>query len=104
MRTLTSAESKIKELLKAVIDPELMINIVDLGLVYDIRINTGQQKADADITLTTPGCPLSEVIIHDVRTMIETQLPGYTTHVNLVWEPPWTPELMTEDGKQAMGR
>lgn len=103
-RELNTQEQKIFDSLKAVIDPELMVNIIDLGLVYDVRMNDTENKVVIDLTLTSPGCPLGDVIIENVQQVAATSYPGYKVEVNLVWEPSWTLERLTTDGKEALGR
>jgi FeS assembly SUF system protein len=92
---------KIKEKLRECYDPEIPINIVDLGLVYDIEI-----KGDGVLvrmTLTAPGCPLAGSIVEDVRRKL-LELEGVrSAEVELVWDPPWTPERISEEAKDTLG-
>jgi metal-sulfur cluster biosynthetic enzyme len=84
-----------------VIDPEIGINIVDLGLVYDIDVK--EEVAEVTMTLTTPMCPLGPYIDAEVRNALQ-DLPGVTdAKVNLVWTPPWDPSKMSEDAKLELG-
>jgi len=84
-------------------DPEIPINIYDLGLVYNIDIEEGSGKVGVRMTLTAPGCPASAYISADVKRKIE-QLPGVKeASVQIVWEPPWTPEMMAETAKKQFG-
>lgn len=103
-RTMNTEEEKVVALLKGVIDPELMINIIDLGLVYDVRQDDAEKKIDIDLTLTSPGCPLGEVIMEDARQVIIAGYPDFKVEVNLVWEPMWTLERLTAEGKATLGR
>lgn len=103
-RTMNTEEEKVVALLKGVIDPELMINIIDLGLVYDVRMDDTGKRIDIDLTLTSPGCPLGEVIMEDARQVIIAGYPDFKVAVNLVWEPMWTIENLTAAGKEALGR
>ncbi len=94
------SESTLREALKAVVDPEIGINIVDLGLVYDIA------KADGNVavsmTLTTMGCPLTE-LIHSQCTLVLTALPGVdTVDVDFVFSPPWSTDMIGEDAKEEL--
>ena len=85
-----------------VIDPELGVNIVDLGLIYDIAV-AGPDVA-ITMTLTTPGCPLHESIAEAVQAVLEALLPGVgLVDVDLVWEPPWTPTRITAAGRRDLG-
>ena len=91
----------VREALRAVIDPELGIDIVNLGMVYLIRVEQGHVQVE--MTLTTPGCPLHGSIRADVERVL-LQLPGVdTVLVDLVWDPPWTPEAMSDTAKRTLG-
>lgn len=87
--------------LKQVIDPELGINIVDLGLVYDVQET--EDEICITMTLTTPGCPLSATIERMVKGRVEYQYPDKTVSLELVWEPAWTPEMITGNGRKELG-
>ncbi|MEK3853408.1 metal-sulfur cluster assembly factor [Cytobacillus sp. FSL H8-0458] len=87
--------------LKRVMDPELNINVVDLGLIYDINIPDGD-KAVITMTLTTPGCPLHDSIVSGVKYCIEDLELFSDVEVNLVWEPAWTPARMTPEANQLL--
>lgn len=83
-----------------VVDPELGINIVDLGLVYDVEAS--DERVSVEMTMTTPACPLHAYLTQEV----ETALLGAGAHavrVDLVWSPPWDPTLMSKDAKQMLG-
>ncbi len=83
----------VRKALRAVKDPELNLNIMDIGLVYDVEVNDGGQ-VDVRMTLTSPGCPAGTEIIDDVKRVV-TDLDGVTgVEVELVWDPYWTPEKM----------
>jgi len=95
-------QDDIREAMKQVDDPELGINVVDLGLLYEVIVDEGTGKVDLNMTLTSMGCPLTEQIIADVRKFVEP-LDGVTSvDVNWVWDPPWGPDKMTDDGKLMM--
>ncbi|MGN7178766.1 FeS assembly SUF system protein [Paenibacillus sp. FSL R5-0490] len=87
--------------LKRVMDPELNINVVDLGLIYDINIPE-DDKAVITMTLTTPGCPLHDSIVSGVKYCIEDLELFSDVEVNLVWEPAWTPARMTPEANQLL--
>jgi metal-sulfur cluster biosynthetic enzyme len=96
------SQDDIREAMKQVDDPELGINVVDLGLLYDVGIDEATGKVDLQMTLTSMGCPLTDQIIADVRKFVEP-LDGVTSvEVNWVWDPPWGPDKMTDDGKLMM--
>lgn len=84
-----------------VIDPELGMNIVDLGLVYDVEV--GEGRISVDMTLTTPGCPLAGTIAAQAEQALREAFEGYEVNVNLVFDPPWTPDRMSEEAKRALG-
>lgn len=96
-------KEKILNALTSVYDPELNINVVDLGLIYNIEVT---ESADVTITmtLTTPGCPLHDSITSGVRYCVEGVEETNKVDVNLVWEPAWSPEKMTPEGLRLIGR
>lgn len=94
-------EDQILNALKTVIDPEIGINIVDLGLIYLLYIN--DDKVKIDMTLTTPGCPMHNGMTEWVKESIYRISPGTEVEVNLVWKPKWTPDLMSDDAKSKLG-
>ena len=95
-------QDDIREAMKQVDDPELGINVVDLGLLYEVKVDEATGKVDLNMTLTSLGCPLTDQIIADVRKFVEP-LDGVTSvDVNWVWDPPWGPDKMTDDGKLMM--
>jgi metal-sulfur cluster biosynthetic enzyme len=94
-------QCRFRELLREVIDPELGVNIVDLGLVYDVRVLDGMARVW--MTLTTPGCPLSAYLDDAIRAALDG-VPGVdTVDVRIVWEPPWHPEMMSDAAKRQLG-
>ena len=100
----TPEEAKVMEVLKQVPDPEVEVNIVDLGLIYLVDINDESKTISVDMTLSTPGCPVGDTIVQHVQTILEINYPGYAVTVNLVWEPQWTPELISEEGKAQLNQ
>lgn len=90
------------EMLRSVIDPELGVNIVDLGLVYDVTI-AADGSVDVEMTLTTPGCPLGGFLDDQIRACL-AQLPQVRgVAVTLVWEPPWDPTAMSDLAREQLG-
>lgn len=88
-----------------VIDPELGINVVDLGLVYGIWIShedDGGKRVMVNMTLTTPACPLTDVLEEQIQFVISKSGVAEQAHVNWVWMPPWGPHLITEDGREQL--
>ena len=88
--------------LKSVIDPEMALDVVELGLVYALVV--GKDHARATITMTSAACPVTEYIIDEVGHALREELgPGVMVHVALTWDPPWTPERMSDRARAAMG-
>jgi FeS assembly SUF system protein len=95
------SEEDVLEALREVYDPEIPVNIVDLGLVYEVAI--GEARVDVKMTLTAMGCPMAGDVMADVRDQL-LQLPGIQdAGVELVYDPPWSPERMTEDARWELG-
>lgn len=97
MQKLT--EEQVRYVLKSVNDPEIDINIIDLGLVYGISIND-KNDVDLKITLTSLGCPLSETLVRDVKKYLGEVPKIGNINVQIVWDPPWTWDRLTEEGKK----
>lgn len=96
-------EEKIVEALKTVYDPEIPVNIYDLGLIYKVDYHEEDGTLDVDMTLTAPGCPLADYIVEDVRQKLVV-IDGVTSAVvNLVFEPEWTQDMMSEEAKADLG-
>lgn len=92
----------IRRALYEVYDPELGVNIMDLGLVYGVEVSE-EGFVNLTMTLTTPGCPMHEAIGDGVGAALQG-IPGLTGgEITLVWEPRWTPEMMTEEGRHLLG-
>jgi metal-sulfur cluster biosynthetic enzyme len=95
-------EEAIRAALRSVIDPEVGLNVVDLGLVYGIEI--APDRVRVAMTMTTPACPMGAMITEDAREAIRDIAPeGADIAVDLVWDPPWSPERMTENAKRHFG-
>lgn len=95
-------ERQIRDALRGVIDPEVGINIIALGLVY--RIDIAPDRLLIEMTMTSPACPMGEMIVDDVRATLARLLPDtLQLDVNLVWQPPWNPSMMDEAAKQHFG-
>jgi metal-sulfur cluster biosynthetic enzyme len=93
-------KTEIIQALESVYDPEVGMNIVDLGLIYDVAIEAG--TVGIKMTLTTPGCPLLETLTAHAQEAVK-KIPGVCgVTVELVWDPPWTPERMSPAGKKRM--
>ena len=89
-------------MLKTVFDPEIPVNIYDLGLIYKIELHE-DEKLDVDMTLTAPNCPAADFIMEDVRMKLESVEGVKEVNVNLVFEPEWNKDMMTEEAKLELG-
>ncbi|CAM3481055.1 metal-sulfur cluster assembly factor [Kibdelosporangium persicum] len=99
-----AAIDDVEEAMRDVVDPELGINVVDLGLVYDIKVEA-DNTATIDMTLTSAACPLTDVIEDQTRTALTSGPGGGIVddfRINWVWMPPWGPEKITEDGREQL--
>ncbi len=100
------AEDTIREALKEVIDPELFVNIVDLGLIYDIKQQDregGGNHVEVDMTMTSPACPAGPQLVAQSKDAV-AKLDGVDdVEIKLVMTPPWTPDRMTEDARDQLG-
>ena len=92
---------EIKEALRDVYDPEIPVNVYDLGLVYDIRLNGGEVYVQ--MTLTAPGCGMGPYIAQNAEWRIAEVEGVEDVEVDMVFDPPWNPEMITEDGKKLLG-
>ncbi len=99
---ITIFELEILDLLKNVMDPEIEINIVDLGLIYEVNYD-GEKNIDIDLTFSTPSCPLGDTIITSVKEAIKKKHPDFNINVDVVFDPPWSTALVSEEGKKLLG-
>ena len=98
----TTLRDKIEGALRTVFDPEIPVNIFDLGLVYEVKIeDNGNVKIT--MTLTAPACPAAGEIVHDVQQKVEEIVGVMDCHVQLTFDPPWNKEMMTEEAKLELG-
>lgn len=94
-------EEKVLEALKNVIDPEIGIDVVNLGLIYSVDIKEGDVAVK--MTMTTPGCPLYATLTQNAENVIKSLEGVKSAKVDLVWDPPWRPEMMSDEAKQKLG-
>ena len=95
-------DDAVREALRQVDDPEAGMNIVDLGLVYGIEAMPGAVRID--LTMTSAACPMADMILDRVREVVAVVVPvGTEVDLRLVWDPPWTPDLMSESARQTFG-
>ena len=100
------AEDKVREALKEVIDPELFVNIVDLGLIYEVTVTEGAEgKSDVvvEMTMTSPACPAGPQLLSQSKEAVTKLEDSGEVEIKLVMQPPWTPERMTEDARDQLG-
>ncbi|MBX5436971.1 MAG: DUF59 domain-containing protein [Alicyclobacillaceae bacterium] len=93
---------EVRERLKEVYDPEIGVNVVDLGLIYRIE-ETEEGRLHIEMTMTTPGCPAHDTLSEAVEWAASQVFGVGLVEVDVVWDPPWTPEMMTDDARRALG-
>lgn len=101
------SEARVREMLKEVKDPELFVNIVDLGLIYGVTLaaaeEAGQQKVSVDMTMTSPACPAGPQLIADTKRVVNQHPEVAEVEVRIVMDPPWSPDRMTDDARDQLG-
>lgn len=102
MSDIISTEERIVKILRTVFDPEIPVNIYDLGLIYKIDLEE-DGKLNLDMTLTAPNCPAADFIVEDVRMKLESVEGVKEVNVNLVFEPEWNKDMMSEEAKLELG-
>lgn len=95
-------EMKIVDVLRTVYDPEIPVSIYELGLVYEIKVDD-EYNASVKMTLTSPSCPAAEMLPGEVESKIKSIDGLNSFHVQVVWDPPWTPDMMSEAAKLELG-
>lgn len=101
-KTPEELEETIVEVLRTIFDPEIPVNIYDMGLIYGVALDD-DRNAEVTMTLTSPSCPVAETLPVEVEQKVRS-VPGVTdAKVNLVWEPQWTPDKMTEAARLELG-
>ena len=96
-------QERVIDVLKTVYDPETPVNIYDLGLIYRIELNEDNTELSVDMTLTAPNCPAADFIVEDVRQKLEVISGLKKVEVNLVFEPEWDKNMMSEEAKMELG-
>lgn len=100
------SEQAVWDCLKTCFDPEIPVNIVDLGLVYDLAVEpaeAGGHRVEVKMTLTAPGCGMGPVIAEDARQKIAALPEVESARVHIVWDPVWTPQMISKEGRQVLG-
>ena len=100
--TKLKIEEKIVDMLKTVYDPEIPVNVYDLGLIYKIDLQDNGEVV-IEMTLTAPNCPAADFIMEDIRQKIESEDGITSAQINLVFEPEWDKDMMTEEAKLELG-
>ncbi len=103
---MSIAEDKVREALKQVIDPELFVNIVDLGLIYEINIDEteeGKSNVSVNMTMTSPACPAGPQLLGQSKEFVGRLEGVNEVDIRLVMDPPWTPDRMTDDARDQLG-
>lgn len=98
----TQIEEKIVDVLKTVYDPEIPVNIYDLGMIYKIDVDE-KGNLDMDMTFTAPSCPAADFILEDVRTKVESVEGIKSANINLVFDPVWDQSMMSEEARVELG-
>lgn len=99
---IQATEERIVDALRTVYDPEIPVNVYDLGLIYRIDLDESG-NLDVDMTFTAPNCPIADFIITDVRTKLEAVDGVESVNINIVFEPEWSQDMMTEEAKLELG-
>ncbi len=97
----------VREVIKEIVyDPEIGLNVVDMGLIYDLDVEekNGKKRAQVTMTLTSPGCPVGPHIIGGIQTYVHQAFPELDEiNVHVVWDPLWSPDMMTQEAKDLLG-
>ena len=102
MRDFLQVETRIVEVLKSIYDPEIPVNIYDLGLIYDVRMDD-DNSATITMTLTAPNCPIADDILLSVKESVEAIDAVRNVTINLVFDPPWSKDMMSEEALFELG-
>jgi len=96
-------KEQVVEVIKTVYDPEIPVNIYDLGLIYDVDIEEGSREVSVVMTLTSPACPSAREIPLQIEQRVTQTLQASKCLVHIVWSPPWGPHLISEKGRKVLG-
>jgi FeS assembly SUF system protein len=99
---MVELENKIVEMLKTIYDPEIPVDIFELGLIYEVRIDENQH-VEIDMTLTSPNCPVAETMPKEVEDKVASVEHVKSAKVNIVFDPPWDKDMMSEEAKLELG-
>ncbi len=101
LKEIRKVENDIYELLKTVMDPEIEIDIINLGLVYNILYD-GEKNVRIEMTLSTPACPLGDAITDNVKNVIKAHYKDFDVEVDVVFDPPWDASMISEEGRKML--
>lgn len=99
---MATLEDSIIDVIKTVYDPEIPVDVYELGLIYEVKIN-GDKTVDVEMTLTSPNCPVAESLPNEVKEVIESVEDVKSAKVNIVFDPPWDQTMMSEEAKLELG-
>lgn len=99
---MENLEDKIVDILKTIFDPEIPVDIYELGLIYEVKISK-EGHVDIDMTLTSPNCPVAESLPKDVKDKVESVEGVSTADIHIVFDPPWDKDMMSEEAKLELG-
>ena len=102
MNEILTIENKIVEMLRTVFDPEIPVNVYDLGLIYKVEVND-DKSVNIDMTLTAPNCPAADFIMEDVKQKVKSIDGIGAVTINLVFEPEWDKDMMSDEAKVELG-
>lgn len=101
-KSIGDMQGQVMKVLRTIVDPEIGINIVDLGLVYSVEV--GQGQVHVSMTLTTPACPAGQYLAERAEAAIQRHIPEIkSARVEVVWKPPWSLEMMSDQAKEQLG-
>jgi FeS assembly SUF system protein len=101
-KEIVQLENKVIEVLKTIYDPEIPVDVFELGLIYEVRINE-DRFVEIDMTLTSPNCPVAETMPKEVENKVATIDTVSGAKVNIVFDPPWDKDMMSEEAKLELG-
>lgn len=101
-KNYTELESQIVKALKNVYDPEIPVNVYDLGLIYEIQVKS-EKEVDITMTLTAPNCPMADIVLNDVETYVQDVQGIETVNVKLTFDPPWDKDMLSEEARLELG-
>ena len=101
--TPKTLDQRVIDKIRVVYDPEIPVNVYELGLIYQVAVEETEKKANIEMTLTSPQCPAAEQIPLDIKMRVEELDEIESSEINIVWDPPWGPEMMSEYAKLELG-